>query len=46
MTLSKTEAGLILKIYNLKGLVSQYLVLSIKRNDVVDEILLKRMSKI
>ena len=43
--IKKTELGLILNTYNLNGLIDQFLVLSINRNKIKDEIVLKRIMK-
>ncbi|RZT00244.1 hypothetical protein [Aquimarina brevivitae] len=45
ITLSKNKLGLILSTSNLNGLVDQYLVVSINRDHIKDEIVLKRITK-
>jgi hypothetical protein len=43
--IKKTDLGLILATFDLNGIVSEYLVLSISRNEMEDEIVLKRLSE-
>ena len=44
ITIKKTELGLILNTYNLSGLIDRFLVLSINRDKIKDEIVLRRIT--
>lgn len=43
MTVEKTDKGVVLITYNLSGLIERFLVLSIYKSEIKDEILLIRM---
>ena len=45
ITITKSDLGLILSTQNLTGIIDRFLVLSINRNDVKDEIVLKRITE-